>query len=750
MAQSPISPLLDAPQEEKSCSNVVLLGNPNTGKSTIFNALSGIHQKTGNYPGVTIEKRTGRFHFENESFDLVDLPGTYSLAPHTPDEMLSVNVLLGNAPQQRPPDIIVCVVDASNLERNLFLTSQLLELQQPMVIALNMTDVATRSGISIDVAGLSRTLGVPVVPVQAKRRRGIEELKRQIANAVQSTPHQHDPFKDELKERIERLERACPADCKLRRFVLTRMLFDTDGYMVRQMRNQVDGQLLKALQIEQEQMKSDGSFAESESNARYHWIQNQLQDLVHAADSSQQKSADRLDRWLTHPVWGLVIATGSMVLLFQLIFWAAEPASAAIDWLTGVATLLVDRIFMASTGGTEGALYSLIVNGLIAGVGGVLVFLPQIMLLFLILAILEDSGYLARLAFLTDRFLARIGLSGITLIPLLSSFACAIPGIMATRVIKNERERLITILVAPLMSCSARLPVYALLIAAFVPTNRYFGFGLQGLTMFAMYLVGIVVAIVVAWILKNTILRSGTSSFVMELPTYKMPSLRNVWLKTYEGGAAFVKDAGTIIVAATIVVWAAAYFPRDAAMLPAGLLDQQTKLTNQLSGLAEDSSDYRKINEQLGDVSNQINAQYLRNSFLGRAGHWIEPVVKPLGWDWRIGSAAIASFPAREVVVSTMGVLFGLGEDVDEQSTQLRHSLKNATWDGSDRKLFGLPVALSIMVFFALCAQCSSTLAVIKRETKSWRWPVFTFAYMTTLAYFAALLTFQISNYLIN
>ena len=401
---------------------------------------------------------------------------------------------------------------------------------------------------------------------------------------------------------------------------------------------------------------------------------------------------------------------------------------------------------MCLSGVADGALYSLIVNGLIAGVGGVLVFLPQIMLLFLILAILEDSGYLARLAFLTDKFLSRIGLSGITLIPLLSSFACAIPGIMATRVIKNRRERLITILIAPLMSCSARLPVYALLIAAFVPANRYFGFGLQGLTMFAMYFIGIFVAIIVAWILKNTFLKSGTSSFVMELPTYKVPSLRNVWLKTYEGGAAFVKDAGTIIVAATIVVWAAAYFPRDASKLPAGLLDRQIELTNQISGFDESSADYKEIHDQLGDVSNQINAQYLRNSYLGRAGQWIEPIVKPLGWDWRIGSAAIASFPAREVVVSTMGVLFGLGEDVDEQSTQLKHSLKNATWDGSDRKLFGLPVALSIMVFFALCAQCSSTLAVIKRETNSWFWPAFTFVYMTILAYVAAFITFQLSN----
>lgn len=740
-------PVDETADSKRSLLNVALLGNPNTGKSTIFNALSGTHQKTGNYPGVTIEKRTGRFFVDQQQFRVIDLPGTYSLAPRTPDEMLSVNVLLGNPPEQQNPDVIVCVVDASNLERNLFLTSQILELHRPTVVALNMTDVASKKGIQIDIDQLSEVLGVKVVPIQAKRRQGLDELKREITNAVNQSPqHRHDPFIDEIKQRIARLEKACPTASKLQRFAITRMLFDTDGYMIAQMRDQLDPQLLEVLVAEQEQMKSDGTFAESESNARYLWIQSHLRGIVTTDSSSLQSRADRWDRWLTHPIIGLVIAAAVMILVFQLVFWAAEPASAAIDWGTGLATTWVDNLFIWTTGSADGAFHSLLVQGLIAGVGGVLVFLPQIMLLFFILALLEDSGYLARLAFLADRFLSKIGLSGITLIPLLSSFACAIPGIMATRVIKDERERLITILIAPLMSCSARLPVYTLLIAAFVPSVSYFGFGLQGLTMFAMYLVGIVVAVAVAWILKSTWLKTGTSSFVMELPTYKMPSVRNVWLKVYEGGSAFVKDAGTIIVAATIIVWAAAYFPRTDDQIPAALVTQQETLTDQIES-ETDELERESLEGQLAEVNNQIDATHLRNSYLGRAGRLIEPAVEPLGWDWRIGSAAIASFPAREVIVSTMGVLFGLGEDVDGESSSLRESLKNSTRGETNKKLFSLPVALSIMVFFALCAQCSSTLAVIRRETNSWFWPLFTFAYMTALAYVGALFTFQISSW---
>ncbi|MCP4095832.1 MAG: ferrous iron transport protein B [Planctomycetaceae bacterium] len=739
---------------EPTAARVAVLGNPNTGKSTLFNALTGIRQQTGNYPGVTVEKRTGLVKIGPTNFELTDLPGTYSLAPRSPDEMLTVNVLLGEHPAEEKPDLILCVVDANNLERNLFLVSQILDLHQPMIIAVNMTDIATRNGIEIELETLQKLLGVPVVGIQAKRRVGFDALKSAMASAVSKSPDiEHDPFSDELKQRIGRLKAACPDDCQLKRFAVTRMLFDTDGFMTDQLKSQVDEKVLATLKTEQEQMQSEGhSIAESESHARYNWITKHLDSFVkRAAPAHQTTLTDRLDAWLTHPFWGLLFAGLTMVILFQLVFWAAEPASNLIDGFNGVLATAVNSFV------PEGTLNSLLIDGLINGVGSVLIFLPQILLLFFILAILEDTGYLSRAAFLLDKYLSRIGLSGITLFPLLSSFACAIPGIMATRVIKDRRERLITMLIAPLMSCSARLPVYVLLIAAFVPSKSYLGglIGLQGLTMFGMYMVGIITAVAVAWLLRKTILKTGTSSFVLELPTYKLPSLRNVWQRMFDGGWAFVRDAGTMIVVVTILVWAAAYFPQNnESLLPpplkndAALIAANQTTLDSLDG-SETSIDVAQLEEQVSLAQNRLDAYQLEHSYLGRTGKLIEPMVKPLGWDWRIGSAAIASFPAREVIVSTMGVIFGLGADTDEESDSLKSSLASATWEGTDRPLFTLPVALSIMVFFALCAQCVSTLAVIQRETNSYRWPIFTFAYMTILAYVAAFLTFQISDKLL-
>lgn len=726
-------------------STVAVLGNPNTGKSTVFNALTGSSQRTGNYPGVTVERRTGRLQYGQTVMELVDLPGTYSLAPRSPDEMLTVQVLLGTGGDFKSPDVILCVVDASNLTRNLFLVSQLLDLQRPLVVALNMTDIARRRGIEVDSQELSQLLGVPVIPIQAHRKIGIESLKQALVEAVNCPPRvAHDPFTDHLRDRLESLQQSCPDDCELKRFVVTRMLFDTDGYLADRLRNRVGQPLVETARSAQRALvaASGLTVAEEESRARYNWIAaHKDRFLLPCPQTARQNFSHRLDVWLTHPVGGMAIAILVLLLLFQLVFWLAEPASAGIDGLKGLLASGVDRWLK------PGPLHSLLVNGVIEGVGSVLVFLPQIVVLFLILGALEDSGYLARASFLMDRYLSRVGLSGISLIPLLSSFACAIPGIMSTRVITNSRERLVTILIAPLMSCSARLPVYVLLIGTFVPRQTYLGglVGLQALTMLGLYLLGVLTAVGVAAVLKHWVFRHATESFVMELPPYKRPQLSLLGRRMWEGGWSFVRDAGTLIIAVTILVWAAAYFPRNEAAIDPEWRSRWNALAAQIESLPAGSEAARQtLQEEADELSANIESQYLQHSFLAQAGRWIEPAVRPLGWDWRVGSAVIASFPAREVVVSTMGVIFGLSGDLDENSPSLRERLSEARWEGEDRRLFNLPMALGLLVFFALCAQCVSTLAVIKRETNSWRWPFFTFGYMTGLAYLAALFTYQV------
>ncbi|MBC8355347.1 MAG: ferrous iron transport protein B [Planctomycetes bacterium] len=686
---------------------VALIGNPNTGKSTLFSALCGVRQQTGNYPGVTVEKKLGRAEFHWQPFTLVDLPGSYSLAPRSPDEMVAVDVLLGRQKAVDEPDAVLCIVDASNLERNLYLVSQVLELGKPTIIALNMVDVARDRGITIDLDILRKRLHVPIVEIQANRKLGLKELKQTLVDTIKANPPVPDsPFPEAFQDEVKQLESQCEDafHTPLPRYLVERLLLDTSSYLSHGGIREINDSIQSAISASRERLASAGMPVPAvEAMARYQWIGKLLDGVVRRPDSSTKSRSDKLDHFLTHRIWGTAAFVLLMVFLFQAVFWIAGPASDWIDWLKGYASTFVSAQL------AEGALQSLIVNGVIEGVGGVLVFLPQIFVLFLFIAILEDCGYMSRAAYLMDRLMSRIGLSGKSFIPLLSSFACAVPGIMSARVIENPRDRLITILVAPLMSCSARLPVYTLLIGAFIPNERIAGLlGLQGLTMFVMYSIGIIAAVLVALMLRQTILKGATPPFVMELPSYKVPGLGIVLYRMLDRGWAFVRRAGTLIFAVTILVWAAAYYPRyEAAANP---------------------------------------SEQLRHSFLGQAGQFVEPVVRPLGWDWKIGCAAIASFPAREVVIATLGVIYNLGEDEAEDFETLGETLGSATWEGTNRKVFNIPVALSIMVFFALCAQCSSTLAVIKRETNSWRWPAFTFAYMTGLAYAAAFLTYQIGS----
>jgi ferrous iron transport protein B len=524
------------------------------------------------------------------------------------------------------------------------------------------------------------------------------------------------------------------------------LLLDVDGYLETRFVPEADGPLGRELHAARRRLAEAGcELPGVETTVRYDWIGRVLDGVLDRPDLHKVTASDRIDLVLTHRFWGTTILLLVMIVIFQSVFTWAGPLMELVDGTFGAIGGWVE----AHT--ARGALQSLLVDGVIGGVGGVVIFLPQILILFFFIALLEDCGYMARAAFLMDKLMVRVGLSGKSFIPMLSSFACAVPGIMAARVISDERHRLTTILVAPLMTCSARLPIYTLLIAAFIPQRTYAAglLNLQGLVLVSLYLLGIVTAVVVALVLKRTILRGGSQPFVMELPSYKWPTPRTIFHRVSQRGWTFLKTAGTMILAVSILVWAALYYPHDAELVEAPFRPQQQQLRAQLDRLEPDDDAGRAaIDKQLADLDRQIQGAYQRQSFLGRSGRLIEPVVKPLGWDWRIGCAVIASFPAREVVVATLGVIYNLGEDVDEESRELRAMLRNATWDGTDRKVFTVPVALSMMVFFALCAQCAASLAVIKRETNSWRWPVFTFVYMTVLAYVGALATYQVGTWI--
>lgn len=714
---------------------VACVGNPNTGKSTLFNALAGLHARVGNYPGVTVEKKIGRVRWDSQVVEFIDLPGTYSISPRSADEMLAVDVLLGRHPEIGALDVILCIVDAAHLERNLFLVGQILELGVPLVLVLNMWDAAQRQGLAIDVPRLEERLGVPVVATEGHRRRGIDDVRRAVLRvAGRAPPRPPLPFPPAFYDESRALgalleQRAMGAPV----YECERLLLDPGGSIEERYMHRLDGALSQHLTAARQRLASAGHPIRSlEADRRYDWARKLLAGVVSRSEARRRSTTDRIDAVLTHRALGLLIFAALMFLVFQAIYSWAEPLMAACEAAQRAAADLV------ASSMNPGPLQSLICDGVIAGVGGVLIFLPQIVMLFLFIAILEDCGYMARAAYMMDRVMAPLGLSGKSFLPLMSSFACAVPGIMATRVIDNPRERMVTILIAPLMSCSARLPVYLLLISAFVPAARVLGWvSLQGLVLLAMSSLGLLVAIPVAWLLKRFLFRDSRSAFVMELPDYKLPSPRVVIYRVYERAVAFVTRAGTLIFATTVLVWAAGYFPADRA--PLNAVEVQIAALEQTAPANQPAASQL---EALYDRRNRLSAQMIRDSFLGRAGRAIEPAVRPLGWDWRIGVGVLASFPAREVIIATLGTIYSLGGDVDEQSAGLQEALRQSRWpDG--RPVYNLPVALSLMVFFALCAQCASTLMIIRRETNSWRWPVFCFGYMTGLAYAGALLVYQ-------
>jgi ferrous iron transport protein B len=692
---------------------IALVGNPNTGKTVLFNALTGFRRKVANYPGVTVDIGEAPIRGSRHDLELLDVPGTYSLAAASPDEMVVCNVLSGRVSGRSRPDVILAVVDASNLRRNLYLLSQLLDFGLPVVVALNMLDVARARGLEIDIARLAERLGVRVIPVIATDKRTLPPFIAALDAALaELRPPRPAPLPSVIEQSAAQL---AASNGQLSRCESLRVLLDNEGYAEREFlaHGGLAAELAAARRL-LETAQIDGTAAEI--RARYAWIDNVLEGVVARSQHGRSTWSSRLDRVLTHKLGGFALLLIVLCLVFQSIFYAARPLMGAIEALFELVGAQATQLL------PEGVFRSLLVDGVIGGVGSVLVFLPQVMILFALIALLEDCGYMARAAFMVDRLMRGMGLSGLSFIPLLSSFACAVPAIMSTRTIADRRERCVTMLVIPFMSCSARLPVYLVMVGALVPDINYFGglIGLPALVMLAMYLVGIVVAIPTAWLLRKTAFAGPTSGFLLELPSYKLPRPGTVLQRAYSGGRSFLVRAGSIILVLNLVVWALAYFPHDAAAR--SVVEQQAQ--------AADWGPER--------LKAELDAQQLRDSYLGRLGQGIEPVLRPLGWDWRIGVSVLASFPAREMVVATLGTLFNLGESSGGGAESLHQALQSATWIGTDQRLFTLPVALSIMVFFALCAQCGSTLIMIGREMRSIAWPAASFFGMTILAYFAA------------
>lgn len=651
---------------------IALAGNPNAGKTTLFNSLTGLKQKVANYPGVTVERKEGVWKLGERSVNLIDLPGLYSLDATSLDEQIARDIITGRQTGVPKPDAIVAVVDATNLERNLYLVTQILEYGVPVVIALTMIDVYEKQEHEIDVEMLSVLLKTPVIAINAKTGRGQEELAAKLAAVIETKPDMPDIFGE---------------------------VQDADGDNVKIF-------------------------------ARYNFISNAVQESTWHSDQKKHRISDKIDRILTHKFFGLVVLVLILLIVFQTIFsWSSLPMDLLEKGFGAIGDFVKAEM-------PPGILTDLIADGIVAGVGGVVVFLPQILLLFLFISLLEDSGYMSRAAFLLDKLMSRVGLHGKAFLPLMSSFACAIPGIMATRTIESRRDRFATIMIAPFMSCSARLPVYTLMIASFFAGQTIFGFVSVGaVLMLGMYSLGIFAAIATAFVLKRSVLRAPPPPFLMEMPPYRMPNLRTVLQNMVTQAWMFLKRAGTVILAISIILWALMYFPRSSQ--EPGASSQKSEVSSSEFVANSPQLETRNPEPETGHESEQ-----LKRSYAGRLGHTIEPVIRPLGFDWKIGVALIASFAAREVLVSTLSIIYNVGKDENEESETLIAAVRDAKRE--DGKPTWTPLtALTLMVFFVLAMQCMSTLAVVRRETNSWSWPAFMLVYMTGLAYVAALITFQ-------
>jgi ferrous iron transport protein B len=717
---------------------VALAGNPNVGKTTLFNRLTGLRQKTANYPGVTVERRTGSLTGpDGTPVTIVDVPGTYSLNPQSLDEEVAYRVLIGAIEDARRPDLVVCIVDASNLERNLYLASQVLDLGEPTIIALNMVDSAEAVGLEVDADALAAALGVPVIPMVASRGEGVDRLREAICGALPSPARRRWQLDPRVEEKVETLARRLEPE--LAYLLPTQRWSDALRALAQRGASFFEVHHTPSFWAEVQRARADleasGTSAErAEIVGRYRWIGALGEQVVRRAAEPRTTASDRIDALLTHRIAGPILFFLILALIFQSVFAWAGPF---MDWIDGAFASLGEWVSAVLP---EGPVRGLLVDGVIAGVGAVVIFLPQILILFFFLGLLEDTGYMARAAFIMDRIMKRVGLSGRSVVPMLSGFACAVPGIMATRTIDNQRDRLVTIMVVPLMTCAARLPVYTLLISAFIPAGALFGVvGYQGLTLLLLYVLGVVFATAAAWVLKRFVGRGESSVFVMELPPYRMPRLRDVLWRMVERSRLFLTRAGTIIFAVAVVLWFLASYP-EAGSKPE-IEARRAELTQLLSAAAEGKRS-AELEAGLAALDDEQAAYALSESAMGHMGRFIEPAIAPLGYDWKIGVALVASLAAREVAVSALGTIYSI-QDADETSLPLVERMR-ADVDRRTGKPSWTPlVAASLMIFFVIACQCLATVAVVKRETASWRWPLFLFGYMTALAWAAAFVTYQ-------
>lgn len=687
---------------------IALVGNPNVGKSTVFNRLTGLRQKVGNYPGITVEKKTGSFTHQQNRYHAIDLPGAYGIHPSSLDEEIVYDVLIDKA-NPNHPELVVVIGDPFNLKRAVFLYQQIREMGLPAIFVINMIDEAERSGTSIDVAKLEKTLGTKVVLTDARSGKGIDELKAALA----FKPNGYIPsfmIPQEFAVAIQYVkEHTRPTNEYIAWLYLSQ----------KQNKHLDDEQAQEVANARQNHGLNYHRLQIQEALARHASIEKQMAGVVKDPNKKKQYVTERADRVLTHPIWGYVIFFALLLLIFQAIYTWSGPFMDAIDnafaWLaSNTATWL-----------PPGPINGLITDGIIAGIGGIVIFIPQIAILFVFISLMEESGYMSRVVYLMDRWLRPFGLSGKSAVPLMSGAACAIPAVMSARTIENDKERLITILVTPFMTCSARLPIYIVIIGLVIPEQKVLGLDLQGLVLFGMYALGLVAALGSAWILKQLMKSKYKSYLILEMPTYKYPVARNVLLNVWEKTKGFVWGAGKIILAISVILWVLGSF---------GVSEQFTNAEEIVR------NDNPGINET--DFANAVQSQKLEYSLLGTLGRAIEPAIEPLGYDWKMGIGLIASFAAREVFVSTMATVYSLGGTDDELT--IRERMASEINLSTGKPAYNFASGISLLLFYAFAMQCMSTIAIVRKETDSWRWTIIQLAFMTGFAYLAALVAYQL------